>query len=155
MRSQRISVASCRRVGNGANLVDVTYVENAADAHLQAADALLDERSPIIGKAYYLSQGSAVNCWDWIDEILAMAKLPPVDKSLSVESARRIGRICEDVYRFLRLRSEPPMTRFLAAQLGTSQWFDISAAKRDFGYEPQISTTEGMQRLRSWLTARI
>jgi nucleoside-diphosphate-sugar epimerase len=39
------------------------------------------------------------------------------------------------------------MTRFLAAQLGTSHYFDISAARRDFGYEPRISMAEGMQRL--------
>src|SRR4029077_14290 len=36
----RARTGRLRRVGDGANLVDITYVENAADAHLQAADKL-------------------------------------------------------------------------------------------------------------------
>jgi nucleoside-diphosphate-sugar epimerase len=45
------------------------------------------------------------------------------------------------------------MTRFLAAQLATSHWFDISRAQHDFGYEPRVSTAEGMRRLEAWLNA--
>src|SRR5262249_48197350 len=157
------------RVGTGTNLVDVTYVENAANAHLKAADALAgdssaigrpavgdgagDPRTPsnVAGKAYFISQGEPVNCWQWIDEILALVGWPPVKKSLSTASAHRVGAGCEHFYRLLSLSSEPPMTRFLAAQLSTSHWFDISAARGDFGYEPRVSTAEGMRRLADWL----
>jgi 2-alkyl-3-oxoalkanoate reductase len=136
-----------RRVGDGANLVDMVYVENAAQAHLQAADALTAPDAAAAGKAYFISQGKPVNCWDWIDEILALVGLPPVKGSISLAAAWRIGAACEVLWKLTRRRSEPPMTRFLAAQLGTSHWFDISAARRDFGYMPNISTEEGMKRL--------
>jgi nucleoside-diphosphate-sugar epimerase len=92
-----------------------------------------------------------VNCWQWIDEVLALAGLPPVRKSMLFKTAWRLGAACEAVYRTLRLRGEPPMTRFLAAQLARSHWYDISAARRDLGYEPRVSTAEGMQRLAAWL----
>jgi nucleoside-diphosphate-sugar epimerase len=140
-----------RRVGNSANLVDVTYVENAAAAHLQAADALASGTATPAGKAYFISQGEPVNCWKWIDEVLTLADLPPITKSISSQTALRIGGALETLYRLLGLRSEPPMTRFLASQLSTSHWFDISAARRDFGYEPRVSTAEGMRRLAEWL----
>jgi len=140
-----------RRIGEGTNKVDMTYVANAASAHLRASDALAHGQSPVAGKAYFLSQGVPVNCWDWIDKILGLADLPPVKKSFSLKTAWRIGSLCEKTYRILRRGSEPPMTRFLAAQLATSHWFDISAARRDFGYEPLIGTAEGMQRLGHWL----
>jgi 2-alkyl-3-oxoalkanoate reductase len=140
-----------RRVGDGANLVDMIYVENAAEAHLRAADALGEPASVVGGKAYFLSQGEPVNCWQWINEILALVDLPPVQKSISLTAARRIGFACETLWRFARLHGEPPMTRFLASQLATSHWFDISAARRDFRYEPRVCTAEGMRRLGEWL----
>jgi nucleoside-diphosphate-sugar epimerase len=139
------------RVGDGTNLVDITHVENAADAHLLAADALSAATASLAGKAYFISQGDPVNCWQWIDEVLALADLPAVKRSMSFKTAWRIGAACETAYRVLRLKREPPMTRFLAAQLARSHWFDISAARRDLGYQPRVSTAEGMQRLGKWL----
>lgn len=149
-----------RRVGDGANLVDVIYVENAAAAHLLAADAL-SQASPLQradsawGKAYFLSQGAPVNCWEWIDQILALAKLAPVRKSISLAAALRIGGALETAYRWLGTEREPPMTRFLACQLASSHWFDISAARRDLGYQPRVSTAEGMRRLAEWLAGPV
>jgi 2-alkyl-3-oxoalkanoate reductase len=58
-----------------------------------------------------------------------------------------MGAACESVFRLFGLRGQPPMTRFLAAQLSTSHYFDIGRARRDLGYQPKISMAEGMQRL--------
>ena len=149
----RAGAGQLRRVGDGTNLIDIVYVENAASAHLQAA-LLLAPASPVAGRAYFITQGEPVNCWGWIDEILALTGLPPVERSISLNAARRIGAVMEAVYGGLRLAREPPMTRFLAAQLGTSHYFDISRARRELGYEPQVSTAEGMRRLGETLAQR-
>jgi nucleoside-diphosphate-sugar epimerase len=152
----RARTGRLRRVGDGTNLVDITFVENVADAHLQAADALRTGQpttasSSPAGKAYFISQGEPVNCWRWIDEVLALTGLPSVEKSVLRETASRVGSLCELVYRSMRLAGEPPMSRFLAAQLSTSHWFDISAARNDLSYRPRVSTAEGMRRLGDWL----
>jgi nucleoside-diphosphate-sugar epimerase len=140
-RSRRL-----RRVGDGTNRVDMVFVENAARAHLLAADALRPD-SAVAGSAYFISQGEPVNCWKWIDEILALVDLPPVKRAVSLAAARRLGRLFETLYGAFGVSREPPMTRFLAAQLGTSHYFDITKARRDFGYEPVVSQAVGMQRL--------
>jgi len=144
----RARAGKLRRLGDGQNLVDICYVENAAAAHLIAADALTQARPASAGRAYFISQGEPVNCWQWIDQILALAGSPPVQKSISYRAACRLGAACETVYRLLRRRGEPPMTRFLAAQLARSHWFDVSAARRDLGYQARITTAEGMSRLK-------
>jgi len=142
----RARAGRLRRVGDGANLIDTIYIDNAVDAHLSAA-AALQSGSPLGGQAYFLSQGEPVNCWGWIDELLAQAGLPPVGKSILLPAAWNLGHALEFAYRALRVKSEPPMTRFLAAQLGLPHYFDISRARRDFGYEPRVGMREGMKRL--------
>ncbi len=142
----RARAGQLRRVGDGQNRIDTVYVENAARAHLQAAQALSPD-SLLAGKPYFISQGEPVNCWQWIDEVLALAGLPPVQRTISLKAAWFAGATLEAVYRTFRIAAEPPMTRYLAVLLGTSHFFDITRARRDFGYEPFVTNAEGMRRL--------
>jgi nucleoside-diphosphate-sugar epimerase len=141
-----------RRVGARPVKVDVTYIDNAAQAHLDAADRL-DIATPLAGKSYFISNGEPVELWPFIDRVLAEAGVPPVTKSVSAWKARLAGRVLEFVYWLFRLPGEPPMTRFVASQLSTSHWYDISAARRDLGYDPKVTVEEGLKRLGERLRA--
>ena len=134
------------QVGDGKNLVDVTYVDNAAEAHVKAADALTPG-GRCAGRAYFISQGEPVSLWPWLNELLTAVGAPIVTLSISFGSAYRAGTVLELVYRAFGSVREPPMTRFLATQLAKSHYFDISSAKGDFGYNPTISTADGVRRL--------
>ena len=138
------------RVGDGTNLVDVTYIDNAAEAHLLAARAL-SPGAPSTGRAYFISQGEPVRLWPWLNEILARVGAPRVSRAISYRTARRAGWLLERLWGLLGPTSEPRMTRFLASQLAWSHYFDISAARRDLGYSPRVSTSEGLERLVTWL----
>jgi nucleoside-diphosphate-sugar epimerase len=137
------------QVGDGTNHIDTTYVENAARAHIQAADALRPD-SAVAGKAYFVSQGQPLNCWTWINQLLDMAGLPCVKRSISFSKAWALGTFFEAAYRVLGIPDDPPMTRFLAAQMSRSHWFSIARARADFGYVPAVSTVEGMRRMADW-----
>lgn len=139
-----------RRIGKRPCLVDTVYVDNAARAHLLAADRLFPE-SPVAGKAYFISNGEPVPLWEMVNRIIAAAGLPPVTRSISPRLAYVAGTICEALWTTFRLSGEPPMTRFVARELATAHWFDISAARRELGYEPTISLEEGLVRLGKWL----
>jgi nucleoside-diphosphate-sugar epimerase len=142
----RARASRLRRVGDGSNRVDTTYVENAAAAHLLALDHLRPGAA-CAGRVYFIAQGEPLPLWDFVNRVLALAGLPPVHKSIPAGLAYALGGAAEVVYRVLRLPGEPPMTRFVAHQLSSSHWFDLSAARRDLGYEPRVSLGEGLRRL--------
>jgi len=135
-----------RLLGNRSNEVDSVYIDNAADAHVLAADRLASD-SVVAGKSYFISQGEPLPLADLLNRILAAGGLLPVKRRVPEGAAYFLGALLETVYGLLSIETEPPMTRFVARQLSTAHWFDISAARRDLGYEPAVSLAEGMERL--------
>ena len=138
----RARTGKLRIVGSGLNRVDMTHVDNAAHAHLLAEAALRNNRAR--GKAYFLSDGSPVVLWDWINGLLARLDLPPVTRRVSPEIAYAAGAVAELVWKIGRLAGEPPMTRFVATELSKDHWFSIAAAGRDLGYAPVVDNERAL-----------
>lgn len=139
-----------RYLGTTPYMVDVTYVDNAAHAHLLALKVMQANPATVGGKAYFLSQDQPISLQEFTDRLLVAGGLPKVTKTFNPKTARFAGRMFENVYRLFGIKSEPPLTLFLAKQLSSSHWYDISAAKRDLGYAPLVSIDEGMKRLKAW-----
>lgn len=142
----RARAGRLRLVGDGHQRVDTVYVDNAAHAHLLALDKLAIG-SPVAGKAYFISQGEPVTHEHLINAWLLASGMPPETRHISPRLARALGVVLETLYRAFGATSEPAVTRFIAEQMSTSHWFNIDAARRDLGYAPQVSITEGLHRL--------
>ena len=138
------------RISGGPYPVDCVYIDNAAHAHLLAADRL-EYGAPPAGRAYFITQCQPIDSGELIDRIIGAGGVPPITRTVPPWLALLAGWTVETAYRLVRSKKEPNMTRFLARQLSTPHWFDCSAAKRDLGYEPQISMDEGMRRLAAWI----
>ncbi|WP_295359620.1 2-alkyl-3-oxoalkanoate reductase [Arenimonas sp.] len=151
--AERAKAGRLRYVGGGHNRMDTTYIDNAAQGHLDAFKALAPGAA-CAGKAYFISNGEPREVRRIVNDMLVAAGVPPVDKSIPYGVAYAAGAVLEVAWRALRLQGEPPMTRFLAEQLSTPHWYDISAAARDFGYVPRVSMDEGLARLAQWWSAR-
>ncbi len=133
-------------IGDGNNLVDVTYVENAAMAHIIALEQIHPAHA-IAGKAYFLGQGP-IKLWDFTNDILARSGLPKVEKRISIKTAYCLGFIIECFLKLFRIYNiHPPMTRFIALQLGKSHYFSHKNLENDLGFISQISIEEGLDRL--------
>ncbi len=137
-----------RLLGNGENVIDHVFIENAARAHLAAAQHL-GPGSPLAGRAYFISNGEPRPIASLLAGILGAYALPPVRRRIPAAVAYGAAWLIEWIYRTLDLAGEPLLTRFLAKELSTAHWFDISAARRDFGYAPVVSLEEGLERLRA------
>ncbi|XVQ09777.1 NAD-dependent epimerase/dehydratase family protein [Spirillospora sp. CA-255316] len=133
-------------LGRDDKLIDTTYIDNAADAHLLALDRLAPG-SPLTGRAYFISQGRPCTNAAWTNALLEAAGLPPVKRRLPVRAAWTAATLLELSCALPGVPVDPPLTRFLVGQASTAHWFDISAARRDLGYRPRVSMDEGLARL--------
>jgi nucleoside-diphosphate-sugar epimerase len=158
-------------IGRGLNKVDVTHITNVVDAHLLAEQALASchlirdnmpkpmthdchlisdkrpEAAGPVGRAYFITNGEPVVLWDWINALLRGLAVPEIRRRVPLGAAYAAGSVLEALWRVLPLRGEPPMTRFVAKEMATDHWFDISAARRDLGYAPRVTMAAGTAEL--------
>jgi len=147
----RARAGRLRFVGDGSNRIDTTFIANAAQAHIDAFDHLA-VGAACAGKAYFISNGEPRTLRETINALLAAVDAPQVRGTLPFALAYAAGAAMEAAWTLLPLPGEPPMTRFLAEQLATPHWYDIGAARRDFGYVPKIGFDQGLALLRQdWL----
>lgn len=142
-------------IGPGRNKVDVTHINNVVDAHLLAEGALCaseisnlkSQISQTGGRAYFITNGEPVVLWDWINQLLRGVGIPEITKRVPLPVAYAAGGLLETWWRVTRKQGEPPMTRFVAKEMATDHWFDISAARRDLGYHPLVTMEQGTAEL--------
>lgn len=127
------------QIGDGRNLVDLTYVENVADALLLTLDACA-----VVGNTYTITNGEHVPLWPTIRMIMQRLKIRHVPRRVP------LGLVLVAAWGMeLRARitgREPLLTRYSAAILARTQTYDISAARRDLGYVPRVSVADGIAR---------
>jgi nucleoside-diphosphate-sugar epimerase len=138
-----------KKIGRTDDLTDFTYVENAADAHILAAEKL-KSNSSLSGNIYFVSQDNPISKWYMADKFLEFAGFPPITGRVSGKTAYFAGAVFELIYRFFRIEKVPPITRFAAKEAATSHWFDISRAKKELGYVPKVSISQGLEKLKKW-----
>jgi nucleoside-diphosphate-sugar epimerase len=147
----RAKSGKLRLVSRDDNLVDSTYVDNAALAHVLALDALTtatyEHPATCAGRAYFISNGEPLPMAELVNRLLAAKGVGPVTKRISPKLAYAAGAVLEVAYKLLGRSEEPPITRFVARQLSTAHWFDLTAAQRDLKYVPEVGFGEGLRRI--------
>ena len=135
-------------VGSGNALVDSTYIDNAVSAHIAALDSI-KPGSRCAGKAYVISNGEPRTVNELMSRICQAAGVEFSPKHVPAVVARNIGSVVERIWPLIR-KDEPPITRFVAEQLGTAHWFDQRPAQEDLHWKPEITLDEGFVRLAKW-----
>lgn len=134
-------------VGDGNNLVDVLYVENAAQAHVNAFKEL-SPKAKCCGKAYFLGQNEPVKLWSFINKILELKGVNPITKKIPTKVVYFVGYLVELFLKTFRIFDvHPIMTRFVALQLSKSHYFNHEAAKAEINFDPIISTNEALKKI--------
>jgi 2-alkyl-3-oxoalkanoate reductase len=127
------------QIGDGRNLVDLTYVENVVHALLLAAEV-----PTASGKTYTITNDEHAPLWEVIRNLLKEFGLSPQLRQISLSIAMTAATLME--LRAAITGKEPLLTRYSVMILARTQTYDISAAKRDLDYTPQVSLAEGIER---------
>lgn len=146
---ERAAAGRLALVGDGRALVDTTYVDNAVDALVAALDAV-GPGTACSGRAYVVSNGEPRMIRELVAGICAAADVACAPRSVPLPVGRLAGALTERVWSVLRRDDEPPLTAFLAEQLGTAHWFDPRPAREALGWTPRVTIDEGLERLRRW-----
>ncbi|MEN8041414.1 MAG: NAD-dependent epimerase/dehydratase family protein [Actinomycetota bacterium] len=133
-------------VGTGAALIDTTYIDNAAEATVAA----LDRAPQLAGRVFVVTNGQPRTVKELINRIVMAAGLEPPSLKVPYQAARAGGHMVERIWERRSTQSEPPLTGFLAEQLGTAHWFDQRETREALEWAPRIGLTEGFGRLADW-----
>ena len=131
-------------IGSGQNRVDVTYVSDAASAHINALEALMEGKA--CGKAYFISQGEPVLLWAWLNRILSELGIAPLTKGVPLSVAFFVATVLEGFWKLFAIKGDPPMTRFAAVELAKEHYFNISRAKKDLNYLPKYTMDQAIEK---------
>jgi nucleoside-diphosphate-sugar epimerase len=131
-------------IGDGRNLVDLTYVDNVVEAMRLAMRA-----DAAAGKTYHITNDEHALLWNLVRRILQELKLPPPRLRISLSAALAAAGAMEQVARVTG--REPTLTRYSTLILARTQTYNIAAAKRVLGYTPPVSLEEGIERTLSAL----
>lgn len=140
------------KIGDGKNKVSGIYVEDAAKAHLAAAEKVA-ENPGLSGKAYVIAQNDPLVLWDFIERIQSMKGRHQVKFGLPAGFAFSVGKALEFVHKNLQIPFPPVLSRNMIKELSLSHVFDVSPAMKDLDFEPSVSVAEGMKHYEAWLHA--
>lgn len=140
-------------IGGGTALIDTTYVDNAASALTAALDAA-SPGAQCSGRAYVIANGEPRPVRELVESILRAAGVDATAKRVPLALATAAGSVVERLWALRHTDEEPPLTRFLAEQLGTAHWFDPRPARDDLGWTPTVTLDEGFAELTRWFAAR-
>jgi nucleoside-diphosphate-sugar epimerase len=130
-------------LGQGAALIDTTYIDNAASA----ITAALERAHDVHGNAYVVTNGEPRPVAELLAGMCAAAGVSAPNWSVPASVARAAGSLVEAAWRVRPGVDEPPMTRFLAEQLSTAHWFGQRRTRADLQWKPAVSLDEGFRRL--------
>jgi nucleoside-diphosphate-sugar epimerase len=129
-------------IGGGRHRTSTTHVDNAVEGLVLAAM----RGHP--GGVYFVTDGEPVVFRDFVTRLVGTEGVEPPGRNIPLPLARALAAGCEAVWRLLRLKSAPPLTRMAVWISALETTIDISRAREELGYTPVVSIEDGLEELR-------
>jgi nucleoside-diphosphate-sugar epimerase len=132
-------------IGRGDNHVPLIYVRDVAQGMLLASQTLVAR-----GRAYLLVNDEPVTQIEYLGAIAKDLGVPAPSRHIGYRPALALGAGAETVGRAARWNHPPPVMRYGVQLLGGENRFDISRARRELGFAPQVGLAEGVRQSVAW-----
>ncbi|KZT66580.1 NAD(P)-binding protein [Daedalea quercina L-15889] len=140
------------QLGGNTNKFDFTYIENAAHAHLLAADRLAPSHPKhhlVAGQAFFISNGEPRPFWEFVRALWKEAGHVPKKVTVIPRSVAMVLALLMEIWGWLT-GTQPTLTRFKVAMVTTARWCNISKAREALDYEPIYTLDEGIHKSVEW-----
>lgn len=137
-------------INNGQALIDITYIDNFADA---VRDSLFAPDN-VWNEVYNISNGDPITIRDWFSQVLEIFERPFRPKNIPGSVAKFIAGIMEFASYLPFGNKEPMMTRFTVGYMGKSMTMAIDKAKQKIGYSPHVSNQQSFEKYARWYKSR-
>lgn len=134
-------------LGSGNIFYHLTYIDDLVEGL-----RLCGETPAAADRTYILAGGEVTTLNDLIALIASEAHVAPPRLRLPVWPFWLAGAACEAVC--VPLRIEPPIYRRRVDFFTKSRAFDITRARQEIGYAPQVGLGEGIRRTLAWYRER-
>ncbi len=140
---QRARAGRLPLIGTGAALVDTTYIDNATDAMVAAVDRC----GVVHGQALVVSNGEPRTVSEILARVCIAAGVRGPRRRVPLPVAAFAGSVVEMLWCTAHFAGQPPITRFLAEQLGTAHWFDQRRTRELLDWTPRVGLDQGFELL--------
>jgi nucleoside-diphosphate-sugar epimerase len=132
-----------RWIGGGRQLTATAHIDNTVEGLWLGAT-----KAPA-GGVYFVTDGEPVVFRDFITDWVGTQGVTIPDKSVPPRVATAAAVTSERIWRLLRRKGQPPLTRFTVWVSSQECTIDISRAERELGYTPVKTREQGLAELRS------
>ena len=143
--NEMVKVAEAGRfawIDHGKHIVDFVHVENLAGA---AILALTRGRHRGV---YYVTDGTPMPIRDFLTPLLATRGVDlSKSRSVPLAMAAPLAAMMDRTARLLRRKTAPPLTNWLVSFTGRDRSYDITAARRELGYSPDVTVEKGLAEM--------
>jgi nucleoside-diphosphate-sugar epimerase len=140
---KHINNGTFRMIGSGEVLYHLTFVED-----LVRGIILAGEKPEAVGNIYAIGGNEYLTLKELVALIAEVLGKPVPKKRVPLGPVYAAAALCEVLCRPLGI--EPPLYRRRLDFFTKDRAFDISKAKKELGYEPQVPLREGLARTAEW-----
>ena len=130
-------------LGDGRIFYHLTYIDDLVEGFRLCAEV-----PGAAGRIYILAGGEVTTLNELVALIAREAGVPPPRLHLPVWPFWTVGAICEAICAPFGI--EPPIYRRRVDFFTKSRAFDISRARRELGYAPQVGLQDGIRKSLAW-----